>query len=440
MSNQPEADDSGQQSPPEGSRAGHAVIAIAVIVVGVIALALFSPASPIIDSPAVPQNVASPPQNAVTLTPPIPSFYDIAIPPPAAPGTLVKSEPVTGSPAGVASTRFIYHSTDNNNKDQVVSGLFVKPTTAPPAGGFPLITLTHGTTGTNQHCGISQTPFLPNSPSYYTYQAQILPLVEQGYAVVATDYQGMGAPGNPSYLVGQIEGRNALDAVRTVHTWQKDVNPNKTVIWGHSQGGQSSAFAAEIASEYAPELPIQGAVVLAPGLLPSLPLAVQGLLAGTQPSGQTGFVMEIAASWSRIYPDQMSPADILTPAGVAKLPVVDSVCGNQVFDAFQDGPMSTYVKDPVPAIFYTLATENTPGSKRIQMPIIMAQGMKDTTIIPQLTLAFDKQLCQMGNTVDFHIYPNDTHPGVVVASRDTVQSWIKDRFNGNPAPTNCSNQ
>ena len=146
MSNQPEADDSGQQSPPEGSRAGHAAIALAVIVVGVIALALLSPASPIIDTPAVPQAIAAPPANAVTKTPPIPPFYDIAIPPPAAPGTLVKSEPVAGSPAGVASTRFIYHSTDNNDKDQVVSGLFVKPTTAPPAGGFPLITLTHGTT------------------------------------------------------------------------------------------------------------------------------------------------------------------------------------------------------------------------------------------------------------------------------------------------------
>ena len=87
-----------------------------------------------------------------------------------------------------------------------------------------------------------------------------------------------------------------------------------------------SAFAAQIANKYAPELPIQGAVVLAPGLLPVATASGAGLLAATQPSGQTGFVMEIAASWSRIYPDQMTPADILTP-GVAKLPIVDSVCG-----------------------------------------------------------------------------------------------------------------
>src|SRR5690606_13335498 len=122
------------------------------------------------------------------------------------------------------------------------------------------------------------------------------------------------------------------------------------------------------------------AAVLAPGLLPSLPLAVEGLLASTEPSGQTGFVMEIAAAWSAAYPDQMAPETILTPAGVAKLPVVNELCGNQVFDEFMSGPMSDFVKSPVPAIFYTLAAENTPGSEKINMPIFMAQGMKDTTI------------------------------------------------------------
>ena len=439
MSNEP-VDADPNAEPPSGSRAIHAAVALAIILVGVVLLALVHPASPIVNVGAASTEITGNPANSVTKTPAIPPFYDVANPAPAKPGTLVKSEPVPGGPTGTTSTRFIYHSTDNNNKDQVVSGLYVKPTTQPPSGGFPLVTLAHGTTGTNRHCGISQTPFEPNMPGYYTFNSQILPLVQQGYAVVATDYQGMGAPGTPSYLVGQIEGRNTLDAVRTVHAWQPDVNKEKTVIWGHSQGGHSSAFAAELASSYAPELAIQGSVVLAPGLLPSLPLAVEGLLASTEPSGQTGFVMEIAAAWSAAYPDQMAPETILTPAGVAKLPIVNEVCGSQVFDQFMSGPMSDFVKSPVPAVFYSLATENTPGSEKINMPIFMAQGMKDTTIIPQLTLAFNKQLCQMGNTVDFHIYPDDTHSGVVVNSRDLAQSWIKDRFEGNPAPNNCSNQ
>ncbi len=419
---------------------GHAVVSIAIIVVGVVLLALFAPAPPIVDVPAVSTELTGLPANEVTKTPPIPSFYNVSNVAPAGPGTLVKNEPAPGGEPGTQASRFIYHSTDNNNRDQVVSGLYVKPSTPPPPGGFPLITLAHGTTGTNRHCGISLAPFEENTPGYYTYHSQIIPLVQQGYAVVATDYQGMGAPGDPSYLVGQIEGRNTLDAVRAVHNWQPDVNKNKTVIWGHSQGGHSSAFAAQIAHTYAPELQIQGAAVLAPGLLPSLPLAVQSLISNPEPSGQTGFVMMIAASWSQIYSNQMQPSTILTPDGVAKLPAVNEVCGNQVYDLFQKAPMSTFVNDPVPAIFYTLATENTPGSERIQMPIMMVQGMKDTTIIPQLTVAFNKQLCEMGNTVEFHVFPNDTHPGVVVGSQRLYREWIKDRFDGVPAPNTCTNR
>ena len=440
MSNEPVPNDPASQPPPEGSRLGHALVAIAIIVVGVVLLALLAPTSPIIDVPAVSKELTGLPANQLTKSPPIPAFYNVSNVAPAKPGTLVKSEPAVGAQPGVQASRFIYHSTDNNNQDQVVSGLYVKPSSPPPPGGFPLITLTHGTTGTNRHCGISLTPFEANTPGYSTYNSQIEPLVKQGYAVVATDYQGMGAPGDPSYLVGQIEGRNALDAVRAVHNWQPDVNKSKTIIWGHSQGGHASAFAAQIAHTYAPELQIQGAAVLAPGLLPSLPAAVQSLVGNPEPSGQTGFVMMIAASWSKIYANQMQPSTILTPEGVAKLPAVNEVCGNQVYDLFQKAPMSTFVNDPVPAIFYTLATENTPGSEKIQMPLILVQGMKDTTIIPQLTLAFDKQLCEMNNTVDFHIYPNDTHPGVVINSRGLIESWIKDRFAGIPAPNNCTNQ
>ncbi len=422
------------------SRVVPAVVAIAVVAIGALLLALFAPPSNIVDVAAASPSIAAPEDTNITVSPEIPAFYDVKTGSPEAPGTLVKSEEVPGSPEGTKSYRFIYHSTDLNEADTVVSGLYVVPTAPPPPGGFPLVTYAHGTTGSNRHCGISLTPFEPNTPGFSNFSRQILPLVQQGNAVVATDYQGMGAPGDPMYLVGQIEGQNTLDAVRAVHKWRPEVNKEKTVIWGHSQGGHSAAFAAQIAPDYAPELPIQGAAVLAPGLLPSLPLAVEGLLAATKPSGQTGFVMLIAASWAATYPDQMSAADILTPAGVAKLPVVNELCGEQQSDAFMDQPMSYYVKDPVPAVFYDLATENTPGAIPIEMPIVMVQGMKDTTIIPQLTLAFDKLLCQMGNTVDFHIYPNDTHPGVVVNSQDRINGWIKDRFDGRSAPNNCTNQ
>jgi pimeloyl-ACP methyl ester carboxylesterase len=424
------------ESPPEKLRSTWAAIAIAVVVVGTVLLALLAAPSQTLDVAAAPAAAAD---TNITKSPDIPTFYDVFDTPTQPPGTMVKSEVILGSPEGTKAYRFIYHSRDLNGANTVVSGVFITPTTPAPEGGFPLVTYAHGTTGSNRHCGISLTPFEPNTPGFQGMN-QMLPLVQEGYAVVGTDYQGMGAPGDPSYLVGQIEGQNTLDAVRAVHNWQQNVNKDETIIWGHSQGGHSAAFAAQIAPDYAPELAIQGAAVLSPGLLPSLPLAVQGLLAGTEPSGQTGFVMLIAASWAATYPDQLNPEDILTPAGVAKLPIVNRLCGSQQSDAFMDAPMSTYVKDPVPAVFYDLATQNTPGAEKTKMPIVMVQGMKDTTIIPQLTLAFNKQMCQIGNTVDFHVYPDDVHSSVVTNSRSLIQQWMQDRIDDQPAPNGCTNQ
>lgn len=418
----------------------YAAIAVAVVVVVTIAMAFTGAPSNQLNVPPAAKDVASPPEANITKSPAVPDFYNVTAAP-APPGTVVKSEPIAGSPAGVTTYRFIYHSRDNHDQDSLVSGMYALPSGPPPPGGYPLITLAHGTTGAGRPCGPSLTPFNANEPGYYTFHQQMLPLLEQGYAVVATDYQGMGAPGTPSYLVGQIEGQNVLDAVRAVHTnWSSTVNPDKTVIWGHSQGGHSSSFAAQLAPAYAPELQIQGAAVLAPGLLPALPLAVSGLLSSPDPSGMTSFVMDIAASWAQAYPGRIEPSDILTPAGVAAMQDVATLCGSELGQKFMAHPMSYYVKNPVPAVFYDLATENTPGSVRMPIPIWMVQGMKDTTIIPQLTLAYDKLLCNNGSTVDFQIYLNDDHSGVVANSQDSARNWIKSRFSGETAPDNCTNQ
>ena len=45
-------------------------------------------------------------------------------------------------------------------------------------------------------------------------EAGLHELVAAGYAVVATDYSGMGADGPPAYLIGVTEGNNVLDIVR----------------------------------------------------------------------------------------------------------------------------------------------------------------------------------------------------------------------------------
>jgi alkylhydroperoxidase/carboxymuconolactone decarboxylase family protein YurZ len=83
--------------------------------------------------------------------------------------------------------------------------------------------------------------------------------LSQGFAVVATDYQGLGTPGPHPYLKVRPEAYSVLDSVRAV---LRDVPglANKIVIIGQSQGGGAAFATAAFAPDYAPELDIRGSV------------------------------------------------------------------------------------------------------------------------------------------------------------------------------------
>ena len=154
----------------------------------VVLLALIAPQNPVINVAAADPLLATPADAGTDITPPVPPFYSVAPTTPGKPGTVVKSEELTGGTPDVKNFRIIYHSTDNNGKDTLVSALITVPNKPPPAGGFPVVAYAHGTTGSNEHCGISLTPFEADTPSMSNYSRQILPLAQTGYAVASSDY------------------------------------------------------------------------------------------------------------------------------------------------------------------------------------------------------------------------------------------------------------
>src|SRR5690606_2378075 len=89
-------------------------------------------------------------------------------------------------------------------------------------------------------------------------------VVEQGWAIVATDYTGLGTEDPHPYLIGEGEGRSVLDAIRAAQELA-DVNlAEETVVWGHSQGGHAALWTGQLAPTYAPDLEIVGVAALAP--------------------------------------------------------------------------------------------------------------------------------------------------------------------------------
>ena len=88
-----------------------------------------------------------------------------------------------------------------------------------------------------------------------------------GYAVMRTDYQGLGTPGVHPYLVGESEGRSVLDIIRAARDLDSSIG-KRFLIAGHSQGGQAALFAAGEANSWTPDLKLRGDRLLRPRVAP----------------------------------------------------------------------------------------------------------------------------------------------------------------------------
>jgi dienelactone hydrolase len=344
-----------------------------------------------------------------------------------APGTIIRSAPIT-APSGAKAWKVLYHSRSVDGRDIAVSGVVVVPSGTAPKDGRPVVTWAHGTTGLADQCASSK------SADAVTLLPYVKQLVDAGYVVAATDYEGLGTPGVHPYLVGESEGRGVLDAARAARALSGSGASNRVLVAGHSQGGQAALFAGELAKSYAPELDVLGVAAAAPAadVEHILPLAASI-------SGGAGYLAMGIQGFHAAYPNA-DPASVLTPDALTKSNAATTQCANTVMDAFkgESGP-AVLAHDPlsIPSIA-ALLHQNSAGNRPAGAPVLIVQGAADTTIPKVLSDAFAAKACAAGDTVDYRTYDGATHGSVIVAAQDDVVAWLKDRVAGKPAPTTCS--
>ncbi len=325
---------------------------------------------------------------------------------PAEPGTLIRWERLLGAPDGSHAWRVLYHSTDVHGEDIGVSGVVVVPDGPPPEGGWPVVSWAHPTTGAAGRCAPSQweDPFL--------LIAGLHELVGSGYAVVATDYSGMGADGPPSYLIGVTEGNNVVDVVRAARALPGSGVGTDLYLWGHSQGGQAALFAGQLAPSYAPELDLEAVAVAAPAADLSQLLAdhrddVSGVTIGS-------YAFDALVSVYGNSDPSVRLEDVLTPPGVAVVPQIEPRC------LLTDMKELHRIATPVVGDFFAvdpgttepwseLLRQNTPGGSPLGVPLLVAQGDADELVLPSATSAFVERLCSSGEQVTYRRYPGIDH-------------------------------
>ena len=356
----------------------------------------------------------------------LPSFYSVPLPlPKTGPGTLMKSERVGASDVHGTVYRVMYLSESVSNKPVPVTGIVIVPDRSAPAGGYPVVTWGHGTNGMADQCAPSLDP------------ASDVPLtndlLDQGWEVTASDYQGEGTPGLLPYLVGVSAARNTVDIVRAARHLAAAHASDNYVVWGHSEGGQTAMFALHIGASYAPELHLKGVVAGAP---PSQFYAIYQFL---KTSPFRYYLFMAAGGFNAAYGDAVAPLnEVLTPTGIKLLPDLDKGCSDYVAKVTANYSLAQLTQgDPIniPA-WKALMNENDPGTftSASSAPLLIIQGGSDEQIPVVSTQLLATHLCGLGQDLERWIYPGQSHAGVIAPSASDMVHWISDRFAGKPNP------
>ncbi|MEJ8573442.1 lipase family protein [Microbaculum marinum] len=348
-----------------------------------------------------------------------------------APGTILRSEQMAGAPAGTSAYRVLYRSTGLKDEPIAVSGIVVVPEGVVPDGGRPVIAWAHPTTGVANRCAPTLTPNVFK-------QIQGLPeMLALGYVVAATDYPGLGTPGTHPYLVGVSEGRAVLDSVRAARNLAEAQASGTFAVWGHSQGGQASLYAGQLARTYAPDLKLAGVAAAAP----ATDLA-QLLRDDIGTKGGKVLTAYALWSWNRVYDAPLGP--VLDPAAKPTVDAISADCienlGEDLAVARLESRINTnFLHGDVTEIepWKTLLAQNATGGAPAGAPVFLAQGTADETVRPQVTFQFAKSLCETGTPVRFDWLPGVNHDRAAAVSAPTAVEWMQGRIQGLAAPNDC---
>lgn len=363
------------------------------------------------------------------------AFYSWSQAIPGKPGKLLRSEPLEKTlslPGAASQLRILYSSTDGiDGKTPVaVSGALFIPKGQAPAGGWPVVTWGHGTVGVADVCAPSWAGRSYRDVQYLTRW------LNEGYAIVATDYQGLGVPGGHPLLNNRMAAYGILDAARAVIAGVPGL-ANKVLVVGQSQGGAGAFASAAYAPTYAPDLGLKGSV--GTGVI----YTVGAKNVGEQDQDKVdaslayGFYTLLAAQQ---YDPSIDPRDFYTDKALPLFEQARSTClSSLVADVLGNGltPANTRKANNGEQLKPWLAQVSYPTLKLAQ-PIFIGTGAEDKTPAAATQVALMQDACKTGSIVEGHLYKGLGHSETVNASLKDSLPFARKVFNDQPIAPLCN--
>ncbi|CRZ14506.1 lipase family protein [Mycolicibacterium neworleansense] len=358
----------------------------------------------------------------------------------AEPGTVLRSRDVELAflgliPQRLHATQLLYRSTDRNGVPEAAATTVIVPADAAPdcpvvsyqcaidaisGRCFPSYALRHHAKATGS---LAQLEFLLISAA-----------LAEGWAVSVPDHEGVGgmwgAPYEPGYRV--LDGLRA--ALNAEHL---PLSPDARIgLWGYSGGGLASAWAAEMADSYAPELNIVGAVLGSPvGDLGNTFRRLNGTVFSGLPALVVAALSDIYPNLNRVIAEhatvegrklldrlhRMTTVEAIVRmfrtdmADLVDMPLEQILDGPEVSEVFHDTKLG--VAAPVP-------------------PVLIVQAVHDEIIsVDDIDELADTYLAG-GADVTYHRDMFSEHLLLHPFSAPMALRWLTDRFAGRPLTAN----
>jgi fermentation-respiration switch protein FrsA (DUF1100 family) len=357
-----------------------------------------------------------------------PAFYEAPDPIPAGEhGDLVRWQALDATFS--RRYRIMYLSETAAGSPTVVTGLVELPDDQAPFGGFKALLYGHGSTGFDDPCSPSMVIDDESGDADYADEFDSMSgAINDGWAVVATDYEGLGGPGSHPLLVGVSEGRSMLDAGRAARQLPVAYVGDTTAAFGFSQGAHAALWATQLTAEWTPEQPIIGTVAVA------TPSEVASLVSWglSQPQQEDDAVAVLAGASVSNVGAAVALTQLLTPAGTTLL----ASWGEQCFDVDPTvaGPYVT--GDPsTMEPFASLLAGNTAGTVATPTPLLLFHGDADTTVPIAQSDTLLGRLCAAGQVVERRVIAGANHGTTIAQARADGLAWLTGLAAGTSSPT-----
>ena len=257
--------------------------------------------------------------------------------------------------------------------------------------------------------------------------------LNKGYIVTMADYEGLES----QWIVAKNSGQGVLDGIRATQRFSKaGLNASTPVgMLGYSGGGFATAWAAELAAGYAPELKIIGA---AQGGLPVNPISVAKKVDG---GFWAGAYLGAVVGLSRAYPE-LKVEDYATPAGIEAVKDIGTRCltgSPNLLTAYAYKKGSDFFKDPnflnLPEM-QAINAANTMGQFTPKIPLHIFQSIGDQVMPIAEVDKLAAYYCANNATLEYKPVNGTDH---VLGGLGLIGGWtyLQNRFDGKVAPNNC---